>query len=162
MKEFATRLVADSSVAFISMNYELAPDAPYPSQLQQVNELVQFLLEKKQAYPMLDLSKLFIGGDSAGAQIALQYATVQTNANYAKELGMTAALPASHLKGTLSYCGPVDLKQMANQQSDNRFMKFFVKTVAWSLLGTKDWQTSAELQEVSLVDKVTKEFPRRI
>ena len=47
------------------MNYELAPDAPYPSQLQQVNELVQFLLEKKQAYPMLDLSKLFIGGDSA-------------------------------------------------------------------------------------------------
>ena len=41
-------------------------------------------------------------------------------------------------------------------------MKFFVKTVAWSLLGTKDWQTSAELQEVSLVDKVTKEFPRRI
>lgn len=159
MKEFATRLVADSSVAFISMNYELAPDAPYPSQLQQVNELVQFLLEKKQAYPMLDLSKLFIGGDSAGAQIALQYATVQTNANYAKELGMTAALPASHLKGTLSYCGPVDLKQMANQQSDNRFMKFFVKTVAWSLLGTKDWQTSAELQEVSLVDKVTKEFP---
>ena len=76
---------------------------------------------------MLDLSKLFIGGDSAGAQIALQYATVQTNANYAKELGMTAALPASHLKGTLSYCGPVDLKQMANQQSDNRFMKFSLK-----------------------------------
>lgn len=62
MKEFATRLVADSSVAFISMNYELAPDAPYPSQLQQVNELVQFLLEKKQAYPMLDLSKLLLAG----------------------------------------------------------------------------------------------------
>ncbi|OTP22200.1 alpha/beta hydrolase [Enterococcus mundtii] len=159
IKEFATRLVADSSVAFISMNYELAPDAPYPNQLKQVNEVVQFLLEKKQAYPMLDLSKFFIGGDSAGAQIALQYATVQTNANYAKELGMTAAFPANHLKGTLSYCGPVDLKQMANQQSDDRFMKFFVKTVAWSLLGNKDWQKSAELQEVSLVDKVTKEFP---
>ena len=51
MKEFATRLVADSSVAFISMNYELAPDAPYPSQLQQVNELVQFLLEKNKRIP---------------------------------------------------------------------------------------------------------------
>lgn len=62
MKEFATRLVADSSVAFISMNYELAPDAPYPSQLQQVNELVQFLLEKKQAYPMLDLSAFYWRG----------------------------------------------------------------------------------------------------
>ena len=33
---------------------------------------------------MLDLSKLLLAGDSAGAQIALQYATVQTNANYAK------------------------------------------------------------------------------
>ena len=72
MKEFATRLVADSSVAFISMNYELAPDAPYPSQLQQVNELVQFLLEKKQAYPMLDLSKLFIGGDKVGGGTPIQ------------------------------------------------------------------------------------------
>ena len=42
MKEFATRLVADSSVAFISMNYELAPDAPYPSHSSRSMNLFNF------------------------------------------------------------------------------------------------------------------------
>lgn len=41
-------------------------------------------------------------------------------------------------------------------------MKFFVKTVAWSLLGTKDWKNSKELQQVSLVNKLTKNFRQPI
>lgn len=111
----------------------------------------------------------FVGGDKSGmkefatriaadAQIALQYATVQTNPNYAKDLTMTPTVPNA-IKGVISYCGPVDLKQTAQQKSSSRAMRFFVKTVAWSLLGEKNWQTNPKLEQASLVSHVTKDFP---
>jgi acetyl esterase len=157
VKEFATKLAADAQIAIVTMNYEPAPNSQYPNQVMQVNELVQQLKKDKKA--MLDLSNVLFGGDSAGAQIALQYVTIQTNKNYAKEMKMKQIVDPETIKGTLSYCGPVDLQQVAKQQSDNRFMRFFVRTVAWSLLGQKDWKNDDRLFQASLVDHVTKDFP---
>lgn len=157
VKEFATKLAADAQIAVVAMNYEPAPNSQYPNQVTQVNELVQQL--KKDRKEMLDLSKLAFGGDSAGAQIALQYVTIQTSQKYANEMKMKSIVKPGTIKGTVSYCGPVDLQQVAKQQSDNRFMRFFVKTVAWSLIGQKDWKNDDRLYQASLVDHVTKDFP---
>lgn len=157
VQEFATKLSADAQVAVVAMNYEPAPSSQYPDQVIQVNELVQQL--KKDKRNSLDLSTIIFGGDSAGAQIALQYVTIQTNKSYAKAMNMKRLLQKENIKGAISYCGPVDLQQVANQQTDNRLMRFFVKTVAWSLLGQKDWKNDARLFQASLVDHVTKDFP---
>lgn len=157
VKEFATKLASDAHIAVVAMNYEPAPSSQYPNQVVQVNELVQQL--KKENNQKLDLSKLIFGGDSAGAQIALQYVTIQTNQQYAKEMKMNQIIDPSAIKGAISYCGPVDLQQTAKQQSSDRLMHFFVKTVAWSLIGTKDWQTDERLYQASLVDQVSKDFP---
>lgn len=156
-KEFATRLAADAQVVVVSMNYQVAPSSQYPNQVVQVEELVREL--KKQQDKRLDLSQLFLGGDSAGGQIALQFATTQTNPSYAKQVGISQILDAKAIKGAISYCGPVDIKQMADQAIDGKAMKFFIKTVAWSLIGTKNWQTDPKLFEASLVDHLTKDFP---
>ena len=156
MKEFATNLAADAHVAVVAMNYQLAPSAHYPSQLKQVAELVRTL----QSQPnQLDLNRIYIGGDSAGAQIAVQYAAVQTNQTYADEMNIQQQVTPSALKGVISYCGPVNLKQTAEQQSESRFMRFFVKTVAWSLLGKKEWKSDARLAQASMVEHVTNTFP---
>lgn len=159
MKEFATRMASDAKVAVVAMNYEHAPASQYPNQVHQVDELIQTLRKDKAKDTQLDLSRIFFGGDSAGSQIALQYATIQTNNSYAKQMDMKQLIPSGHIKGTISYCGPVDLKQTALQHSKSRFMKFFVTTVAWSLIGTKDWKESDKLQEASLVAHVNKDFP---
>jgi acetyl esterase len=159
MEEFALRIASQAKVAVVSMNYELAPDLEYPGQVKQVDEMYRYLSKQKSKYPMLDFDRVFFGGDSAGSQIALQYAAIQTNPAYAKQLKMAQALTPKHIIGTISYCGPVDLKQTANEHSDDRFLKFFVKTVAWSLIGEKDWKDSPQLQEASLVDHLTKDFP---
>lgn len=156
MTEFATKIAADANIAVVSMNYELAPDATYPSQVTQVHDLIQSL--QKTAHPDLDLTTVMLGGDSAGAQIALQYATIESNPAYAKEMKLTPLL-SQNLKGVISYCGPVDLQQTAHQSSTNQAMRFFVKTVAWSLLGEKNWQTNPKLAQASLVKHVTKDFP---
>lgn len=157
IKEFATKIVLDTKIAVISMNYETAPDSQYPNQLLQMGELIKTLEEKK--FKMLDLSQILFGGDSAGAQIALQYVTTQTNRNYAKSIGIDQILNISEIKGAISYCGPVDLQQTAQKQSTSKFMKFFVDTVAWSEIGTKDWKENPKLFEASLVRHVTKDFP---
>ncbi|EPH99674.1 hydrolase, alpha/beta domain protein [Enterococcus faecalis 13-SD-W-01] len=159
MEEFALRITSQAKVAVVSVNYELAPDLEYPGQVKQVDEMYRYLSKQKSKYPMLDFDHVFFGGDSAGSQIALQYAAIQTNSEYAKQMKMDQAVKPQHIIGTISYCGPVDLKQTANEHSDDRFLKFFVKTVAWSLIGEKDWKNSPQLLEASLVDHVTKDFP---
>lgn len=156
-KEFATKLASDTNVAVITMNYQVAPSSQYPNQVKQVEELVKALIAKK--YEMLDLEHLLFGGDSAGSQIALQYVTAQTNPAYAKEVGLEADLALGQIKGSISYCGPVDLQQTASISTENKAMKFFVNTVAWSLVGTKKWQDNPKLFEASLVAHVTADFP---
>ncbi|CEN27745.1 MULTISPECIES: alpha/beta hydrolase [Pseudolactococcus] len=156
-KEFATRIASDAQVAVVSMNYQVAPSSQYPNQVVQVEELISAL--KKQQDKRLDLSNLFLGGDSAGGQIALQFAATQTNPSYAKQVGISQVLDAKTIKGAISYCGPVDIKQMADQALDGKAMKFFIKTVAWSLIGTKNWQKNPKLFEASVVDHVTTAFP---
>lgn len=141
-KEFASKIAHDTHTAVIAMNYELAPNATYPSQVTQMHDLIQSL--QKTVHPDLDLTTVMLCGDSAGAQIALQYATIESNPAYAKEMKLTPLL-SQNLKGVISYCGPVDLKQTAHQSSTNQAMRFFVKTVAWSPLGEKNWQTNPKL-----------------
>lgn len=156
-KEFATRLSSDANIAVVSMNYGVAPGLKYPNQVVQVADMMQTLKKKQDKH--LDLSKIMIGGDSAGSQIALQFVTTQTNKAYGEKVGIPQILSDKVIKGAISYCGPVDLIQMANQSVTDKTMKFFVKTVAWSLIGTKNWQSSDELVQASLVNQVTDKFP---
>lgn len=157
VKEFATKLSTDAQIAIVSMNYEKAPESKYPNQLIQVSELVKSL--KKESFPKFELSNIMFGGDSAGAQIALQYALTQTNKQYGAILHLPQLLEAGTIKATVSYCGPLDLEQIKDTKSSSNFMKFFVRTVAWSELGTKNWKTSPQLKQASLVKYLTDEFP---
>lgn len=157
VKEFATRITSDANVAVVAMNYGVAPELQYPNQVVQVAEMIKTLKNKKDEH--LDLSKLLIGGDSAGSQIALQFATTQTNSSYGKKVGIPKILDDHVIKGTISYCGPVDLRQMSDKPVTDKMMKFFIKTVAWSLIGTKNWQSSDKLFQASLVNQVTRDFP---
>lgn len=159
VKEFATRIAHDAQVAVICPNYALAPDAQYPSQIHQINELVEDLLDHQAEYPSLDFNKIILGGDSAGAQIAAQYAAIQTNKVYANALNFKPLLSQQNLKGVISYCGPVNLQEKAHDKSNNLLLKAFTKTVAWSLLGTTDWKTNTHLKQASVVPAVTEKYP---
>ncbi|CUR63563.1 alpha/beta hydrolase [Leuconostoc gasicomitatum] len=159
LREFATKLVNDTHVAVVSINYQTAPSAIYPSQVRQVNDAIIFLKMTPKYQQKLNLSRVMFGGDSAGAQIALQYAAIQTNARYAEEMAMPAELENGQIKGTISYCGPLDLQQVTNQQSKSLFMRWFINTVAWSELGDRNWRESYTLQQASLVKQITSQFP---
>ena len=158
-EEFATYLTEATGYTVISANYEKAPSAKYPSQIIQTEQLYEFFSQNSSKYPMLDMSKIMFGGDSAGAQIAAQFVLAQTNTDYAKEVGVNQVSDKGHIKGSILFCGPLNLKDTVGTKTDNKYLKFFVNTVAWSLTGERNWQSSPAIEQASLVDRLTKDYP---
>lgn len=66
----------------VNFNYRLAPEARFPAQLTDINHVFLWLLENAAAYHA-DMDRLFIVGDSAGAQLASHYAAILTNPAFA-------------------------------------------------------------------------------
>ncbi|RRK09788.1 alpha/beta hydrolase [Lactiplantibacillus garii] len=72
---------AQRGFAFVNPNYRLAPDAVFPDQLDDVNAYVHWVAEHAADYG-LDPNNVFLMGDSAGGQMAEQYAAILTNPVY--------------------------------------------------------------------------------
>lgn len=66
MREYAAR----AGVTVVGVDYALAPEAKFPLALEQVTAAVQFLAERG-AELGIDPGRLAIGGDSAGANLAV-------------------------------------------------------------------------------------------
>jgi len=67
----------------VNFTYRLAPAHKFPAPLEDTNMVLQWLVENAAAYCM-DPGRVFLVGDSAGAQLASQYAAIVTNPEYAK------------------------------------------------------------------------------
>lgn len=63
-------IVAGANVAVVGLEYALAPEHPYPTSPRQVAAVADWL-EREGAAHGLDARRMVIGGDSAGAHLAL-------------------------------------------------------------------------------------------
>lgn len=149
--------LANQGYMVVAMNYQLAPTAVYPTPLLQIEELYQALLKVAPQYQG-DMSQLFFAGDSAGAQMAAQFLTIQTNPALATEMAMPAIVPKAHLKGVLLYCGPYDLTALKGG-GDSNLVSFVLNQLGWSYLGNRDWLNGREVQQADVVSHVTADFP---
>ena len=70
--------IAEQGYIVVNINYALAPDYKYPTQLHQIDQAVQFIKKNKHELPM-DFDQVIFGGDSAGAQLSSQFTAIQTN-----------------------------------------------------------------------------------
>ncbi|MDN6899428.1 alpha/beta hydrolase [Oenococcus sicerae] len=149
--------LAQQGYSFVSINYSTAPDHHYPTPLIQLNQAYRFLKTQQGSNQIINLKQIVIGGDSAGAQIASQYAAIQTNAKLAKAVKIKRIIPESTIKATLLFCGPYDLKSLSKYTSAE--YRKFVDYIGWAYVGKKDWQTSSAAGQASTVDHVTENYP---
>lgn len=63
----ASSRAAGKDVAVFALTYTLAPHARYPTQLTQAVEALRYVLDQKRHRP----SQIFLGGDSAGGNLAV-------------------------------------------------------------------------------------------
>ena len=89
--EVARRLCKATGLAVISVGYSLAPEHPYPT---AINEGMSVLKWLKHTQTTLPADKVFLAGDSAGGQIALQLA-LKADTTYSDSIkGLILMYPA--------------------------------------------------------------------
>ena len=80
--------MARRGFAFVNFNYRLAPKWQFPTPLWDTNSVMEWVCKNAVRYH-LDPKRIIIVGDSAGAQLASQYAAIATNPAYAAAFRMT-------------------------------------------------------------------------
>jgi acetyl esterase/lipase len=148
------RIVAARGFAVASVNYTLAPEARYPTPVRQVNSALRYLKREAPALS-IDPARLFLTGDSAGAQIAAQVAAISTDPDYAQALGIAPAVPPADLRGLALFCGGYDLETIS---TDGAFGGF-LETVLWAYSGHRDFKNAPGFATFSVAQHVTADFP---
>ncbi len=150
-------LLAGQGYAVVAMNYDYAPDATYPTPVVQLGEMVRHVEAIAKKYG-LDSSRILLGGDSAGAQIAAQFAALETTPGYRALTGIRAPARTTPIRGLILFCGPYDLESSA-RKGGSAIERWFINTIGWGYLGRRDWKTSAETSQASIVNHLSREFP---
>ncbi|MCJ0907380.1 alpha/beta hydrolase [Rhodococcus sp. ARC_M6] len=148
--------LAGEGFTVISLDYSLGPDAMYPTVLSQLNDGYRYITDNAAALHV-DSDELFLGGDSAGAQISSQIAAMVTDPSYAAQVGVKPSLSPDQLRGVVLDCGVYDMNEFLAREG--KFGWTADRESVWAYTGTKDFENSVAVQQMSTLNFVTAKFP---
>lgn len=149
------QILATHGYTTVSLNYAYGPESVYPNGLNQLNDALAFLVEHAAEYN-IDPDRIVIAGDSAGANLTSQLATITTNPAYASLVGVEPALRKDQLRAVILNCGIYDVSEIPNAPGIGGWG---FRIALWAYLGTKDWAHTAGGEQMSTLDDVTADFP---
>jgi len=88
----ARSLAAGGDVATVSVDYALSPEAKFPQALEECAGVVRYLAREGAAWG-LDPTRIFLGGDSAGGNLALATALLLRDSGAPKLSGIVLGYP---------------------------------------------------------------------
>ena len=149
----------DGGYNVVTVDYTLAPQDPYPAAGIQVNEAFKFFIGEAQEKYGIDPDRVVVCGNSAGSQLAGHLANLQTNPEYAKEMGITPALEGTDLtlKGYISLSGLVDCPRF--KVTGFPLIDLAFDTWGRSAFQDNDYPSSEEGKRASVLNYVTENFP---
>jgi acetyl esterase/lipase len=101
------RCFAKRGYLVFSINYRLAPSCGFPGQVTDVSKSIRWAYDHAGDYGG-DNSRIFLAGDSAGAQFSAIYATAVNDPGLQGNLAIYDPIPAECLKGLLLFYGVYD------------------------------------------------------
>jgi acetyl esterase len=141
-------VMAQRGFNVVNMDYALAPAYRYPVPVRQLNQAIAYLRANSARFG-LDMTRVFIMGGSAGAQMSAQYGLLLSNPAYAAQVGIKPAIVPAHVKGVVLYSAPLKVSG-----SGWRF-----NAMLWSYLGTKDLEKSPQARQMDIAQHVTPRYP---
>lgn len=139
--------LAQRGFTFVNFNYRLAPEDPFPAMIEDINEAFTWVGEHAAEY-QIDLSNLFVVGDSAGAQLATQYVTMLLNPEFGKLYDFKLPTDKIHIKAMALNCGVYDMKEcVKNSELGDHIQAYFGEI------------TEEKLELVNTLKYITKDFP---
>lgn len=148
-------LLASHGYTVIGLNYTYGPEATYPTAIFELNQAHKFVLENAEKFHV-DPNRIVLAGDSAGAQLTSQIATVITNPEYAKKMKIAPALSANQLQGLVLNCGVYDVSTLIGEKG---LLGWGDDVSLWAYTGDRDLTTSAAVKQMSTINHVTEGFP---
>ena len=104
--------LARRGFAFVNFNYRLAPKHRFPAPLEDTNVVMEWVCQNAAQYH-LDPSCIILVGDSAGAQLASQYAAIVQNPDYA--ILFLFRTPPITIRALGLNCGRYDMTAWASE-----------------------------------------------
>lgn len=150
------RFLASQGFGVVNFSYHLAPQAKFPTQLVEINLVMEWLLKYGSRYD-LDLRNIFMVGDSAGAQLASHYCTILTNSDFASLFPFSVPIGLT-IRALALNCGLYDISPAAD--ADGRRLKkesgFDHKKLLDAYVGKdlKKWE-----RQMDVLPNITGDFP---
>ncbi|MEV4775840.1 alpha/beta hydrolase [Microbacterium sp. LWH12-1.2] len=149
------RILAAEGYTTIAVNYTIGPEGVYPLAVHQLNDALGYIDEHAEELGV-DPAQIVLAGDSAGAQLASQMATLVTSEDYAEILDITPKIESDQVVATVLNCGVYDLAALAALDG---IIGWGLKTSMWAYSGTRTWAEDSTGATMSTVDWVTADFP---
>jgi acetyl esterase/lipase len=153
------KLLAAEGYTVIGVNYSRGPEKQYPTAIYQMNDAYTYIQNNAERLHA-DTNKIVLAGDSAGSQISSQMAGMITNPAYAREVGTTPTLRPEQLKGVVLNCGIYNMLRLTTPDPTlPRIIGWGDDVSVWAYVGTKDFEHSKAIKQMSSIEYVTKNFP---
>lgn len=109
----------------VNFNYRLAPENHFPAPIEDIHQVMNWVADHISEYKG-DAKRLFMVGDSAGAQLVSHYATIWSNPEFAALYKMAKA--NIEIKGVGLACGVYDIIKRAQNKIDQETMEDYLGT----------------------------------
>lgn len=140
--QFYAASLARQGFVVINYNYRLAPKYKFPAPLEDLNAVLNWMLKQQKDYPV-NVDKVFLVGDSAGAQIVSQYGAMYANSEYQAIMGIE--VPKITLRALGLCCGTYDLQKRIRENAGKGVMRDY--------LGKEPERFAEKLDVLKYVDK---------
>ena len=149
------QLLASFGFTVVGLNYGYGPEVQYLTTLGQITMAHTYLMANAQQYNM-DMSRVVLAGDSAGAQITSQLAIMITSPAYAQQVGIVPVLTPAQLKGIVLHCGVYEMDTLLHAKG---VFGWGARASLWAYTGRRDIDSNPILQQMSTLWSVTADFP---
>lgn len=122
--------LARRGFAVVNFNYRLAPKYRFPAPLEDANLVMEWLCLNGEKYH-LDPGCIFLAGDSAGAQLASQYAAIVQNPEYAALFPFQ--VPPIFIRALGLNCGRYDMAAWAAEPREGIILDYLGNIAAGDL-----------------------------
>lgn len=135
-------------IAVVSGDYAFSPEYRCPVQIEQVNQVMDFLIKHEKEYS-LDMTNVMLGGGSAGADMTEIYGLIVADEKYASKFDFKPVINKDSLKGLVIDEAALDLRTFGNKGMD-------IMLGAW--VGENNFETGAVTALVDIPENITDSY----
>lgn len=142
--------MAQRGFTVVNFSYRLSPENPFPAALQDINTAFTWVAEHAGQYN-IDLDKICVTGDSAGAQLASQYLALLSNSAYRDLFSMQIPYDRIAVKAVALNCGCYDMRRCIEEDKDEPFLSYVGRALSEDRSGT--------LERMDVIKYINADFP---